>query len=485
MNYKLIANYIGNILRIEGLFMIPALLVSLYHNEFKCVLAFGISIAALLVIGQLMHMIKLKKRNIFVREGFAIVSLSWLAISLFGALPFFISREIPNFIDCFFETVSGFTTTGSSILSNVEALSKGLLYWRSFSHWLGGMGVLVFLLAVVPKGKDNDAESLYILRAESPGPTFGKLVSKMRQTARILYLIYIVLTVIEIILLVIGGMPFFDSLLNSFATAGTGGFGIKNASIGAYDSYYLQGVIGVFMLLFGVNFNIYYLLLARDFKLVFKNEELRFYIITVLVSVTVIAINIRSMFSSWFDAFHHSFFQVSSIITTTGFATTDFSLWPELSRYILVVLMLMGACAGSTGGGLKVSRVLILFKALRNEMQRVVHPRSVKVLRIDGKVQKESLVRNVSMYLVAYVIVMIVSTLLVSVDDFSFTTNVTAVISCMNNIGPGIDIVGPAGNFSGFSWFSKLVLSADMIIGRLEIFPVLALFSPSLWKRCN
>ena len=280
-------------------------------------------------------------------------------------------------------------------------------------------------------------------------------------------------------------MPLFDSVLNSFATAGTGGFGIKNASIGAYDSYYLQGVIAVFMLLFGVNFNIYYLLLAKDFKQIFKNEELRFYVITVLASVIVIAINIHSMFSSWFDAFHHSFFQVASIITTTGFATTDFSLWPELSRYILVVLMLMGACAGSTGGGFKVSRVLILFKSLRNEMQRVVHPRSVKVLRIDGKVQNEALVRNVSMYLVAYVIVLIVSTLLISVDNFSFTTNATAVISCMNNIGPGLDLVGPTGNFGSFSWFSKLILSADMIIGRLEIFPVLALFSPSLWKRCN
>ena len=485
MNYKLIANYIGNILRIEGLFMIPALLVSLYHNEFKCVLAFGISIATLLVIGQLMHMLKTKKRNIFVREGFAIVSLSWIAISLFGALPFFISREIPNFIDCFFETVSGFTTTGSSILSNVEALSKGLLYWRSFTHWLGGMGVLVFMLAVIPKGKDNDAQSLYILRAESPGPTFGKLVSRMRQTAQILYIIYIVLTIIEIVLLFVGGMPFFDSVLNSFGTAGTGGFGIKNASIGAYDSYYLQSVIGVFMLLFGVNFNIYYLLLAKDFKQIFRNEELRFYIITVAASVVVITVNVHSMFPSWFDAFHHSFFQVSSIITTTGYATTDFSLWPELSRYVLVVLMLLGACAGSTGGGLKVSRALILFKSLRNEMQRVVHPRSVKVIRVDGKVQNEALVRSVAMYLVAYVIVLIVSTLLVSIDNFGFTTNATAVISCMNNIGPGLDLVGPTGNFGSFSWFSKLVLSADMIIGRLEIFPVLALFSPSLWKRCN
>lgn len=485
MNYKLVANYIGHILRIEGLFMLPALLVSLYYNEFKCVLAFGITMAAVLILGHILIIVKPKSRNIFVREGFAIVSLSWVMLSLFGALPFFISREIPNYIDCFFEIVSGFTTTGSSILSNVEALSKGLLYWRSFSHWLGGMGVLAFMLAVVPKNKDNDADSLYILRAESPGPTFGKLASKMRQTARILYIIYIVMTVIEIILLVAGGMPLFDSFLNAFGTAGTGGFGIKNASIGAYDSYYLQGVIAVFMMLFGINFNVYYLLLARDFKQIFKNEELRAYLITIAASVVIIAINTHSMFSSWFEAFHHSFFQVSSIITTTGYATTDFNLWPELSKSILVALMFIGACAGSTGGGFKVSRMIILFKSLRNEMQRVVHPHSVKVLRVDGKVQSESLVRNVSMYLVVYVIVLVASILIVSVDNFSFTTNSTAVISCLNNIGPGLDVVGPTGNFGGFSWLSKLVLSADMIIGRLEIFPVLALFSPSMWKRCN
>jgi trk system potassium uptake protein TrkH len=483
MNYKLIANYIGNILRIEGLFMIPALLVSLYHNEFKCVLAFGISIAALLVIGQLMHMIKPQKRNVFVREGFAIVSLSWLAISLFGALPFFISREIPNFIDCFFETVSGFTTTGSSILSNVEALSKGLLYWRSFSHWLGGMGVLVFLLAVVPNGKDNDAQSLYILRAESPGPTFGKLVSKMRQTAQILYIIYIALTIIEIILLFAGGMPLFDSVLNSFATAGTGGFGIKNASIGAYDSYYLQGVIAVFMLLFGVNFNIYYLLLARDFKLVFKNEELRFYIITVLVSVTVIAINIRSMFSSWFDAFHHSFFQVSSIITTTGFSTTDFSLWPELSRYILVVLMLMGACAGSTGGGFKVQRFVILWKSGFASLRKMVHPNSVNQVKSDDKILRSEVLQHVLSYLILYLGLVIASFLLISLDDMDFGTAVSAVSTCINNIGPGMNRVGPMENFSFLSDFSKMVLSADMLLGRLEIFPILVLLSPSVWRK--
>ena len=483
MNYKLIANYIGNILRIEGLFMIPALLVSLYHNEFKCVLAFGISIAALLVIGQLMHMIKPKKRNIFVREGFAIVSLSWLAISLFGALPFFISREIPNFIDCFFETVSGFTTTGSSILSNVEALSKGLLYWRSFSHWLGGMGVLVFLLAVVPNGKDNDAQSLYILRAESPGPTFGKLVSKMRQTAQILYIIYIALTIIEIILLFAGGMPLFDSVLNSFATAGTGGFGIKNASIGAYDSYYLQGVIAVFMLLFGVNFNIYYLLLARDFKLVFKNEELRLYFGIAAGSIVLIAINISRMYNTVYESVHHAAFQVVSIMTTTGYGTVDFEQWPAFSKAILLSLMFIGASAGSTGGGLKVSRVLLLMKSIRRTIRKALHPRRVQPVYMDGRAVSEEVCDNVNAYLAIYCVILVLSFAIISVDGFSIGTNFSAVASCFNNIGPGFELVGATQNFSIYSDLSKIILSLDMLLGRLEIFPLLLLLSPDTWSR--
>ena len=483
MNYKLIANYIGNILRIEGLFMIPALLVSLYHNEFNCVLAFGISIAALLVIGQLMHMIKPQKRNVFVREGFAIVSLSWLAISLFGALPFFISREIPNFIDCFFETVSGFTTTGSSILSNVEALSKGLLYWRSFSHWLGGMGVLVFLLAVVPNGKDNDAQSLYILRAESPGPTFGKLVSKMRQTAQILYIIYIALTIIEIILLFAGGMPLFDSVLNSFATAGTGGFGIKNASIGAYDSYYLQGVIGVFMLLFGVNFNIYYLLLARDFKLVFKNEELRLYFGIAAGSVVLIAINISRMYNTVCESVHHAAFQVVSIMTTTGYGTVDFEQWPAFSKAILLSLMFIGASAGSTGGGLKVSRVLLLMKSIRRTIRKALHPRRVQPVYMDGRAVSEEVCDNVNAYLAIYCVILVLSFAVISVDGFSIGTNFSAVASCFNNIGPGFELVGATQNFSIYSDLSKIILSLDMLLGRLEIFPLLLLLSPDTWSR--
>ena len=483
MNYKLIANYIGNILRIEGLFMIPALLVSLYHNEFKCVLAFGISIAALLVIGQLMHMIKPKKRNIFVREGFAIVSLSWLAISLFGALPFFISREIPNFIDCFFETVSGFTTTGSSILSNVEALSKGLLYWRSFSHWLGGMGVLVFLLAVVPNGKDNDAQSLYILRAESPGPTFGKLVSKMRQTAQILYIIYIALTIVEIILLFAGGMPLFDSVLNSFATAGTGGFGIKNASIGAYDSYYLQGVIGVFMLLFGVNFNAYFLLLMRRFRRAAASEEVRAYFVIIGVAVVIITANIYSMYNGLGEALRHAAFQVGSIITTTGFSSCDFDLWPTLSKEILVMLMFVGACAGSTGGGMKVSRLLLMGKTVGKELKQALHPQVVAPVRMDGKVVNHETIRATNVYVAAYIFIFAASFFLISLDGFDMVTNFTAIAATLNNIGPGLAQVGPMMNFGSYSNPAKLVMIFDMLAGRLEIFPMLVFFMPDTWRR--
>ena len=485
MNLRIIGIYLGHILRIEGLFMFPALFISLYKNEHNCVVAFGITIALLLIIGQLLLLIKPKRKEIFAREGFAIVSLSWIIISVFGALPFYISGEIPKFIDCFFETVSGFTTTGSSILSNIESLSTGLLYWRSFTHWLGGMGILVFVLAVVPRSKDTSGDSLHILRAESPGPSVGKLTSKMSQTARILYAIYISMTLIEILMLRAGGMPLFDSITNSFATAGTGGFSIKNASIGAYDSYYLQTVISVFMLLFGVNFNIFHLLLLREYSQVLHNEELRLYLSIVGVSVVIITINVHSMFSSWFEAFHHSLFQVASIITTTGFSTVDFALWPELSKFILVVLMVIGACAGSTGGGIKVARLLILLKALRNEIQKMVHPRSVKIMKIDGKVQSDKVIHSVTMFIVAYAIIMVASMMIVSIDNFSFTTTTTAVIACMNNIGPGLDIVGPVGNFGGFSFLSKIVLAADMIIGRLEIFPVIILFSPALWKRCN
>ena len=482
MNYKLIANYIGNILRIEGLFMIPALLVSLYHNEFKCVLAFGISIAALLVIGQLMHMIKPKKRNIFVREGFAIVSLSWLAISLFGALPFFISREIPNFIDCFFETVSGLTTTGSSILSNVEALSKGLLYWRSFSHWLGGMGVLVFLLAVVPNGKDNDAQSLYILRAESPGPTFGKLVSKMRQTAQILYIIYIALTIIEIILLFAGGMPLFDTLCNAFATAGTGGFAIKADSFAGY-SYYHQTVTTVFMALFGVNFSIYFFILRRKFDLVWKNTELRWYLAIIFLSIAAITLNILPMYPRACDALHHAAFSVSSVITTTGFGTENFGLWPEFSRVILVLLMLIGACAGSTGGGLKISRLVILVKTVQREVRLLLHPRTVKVMTIDGKPLSNDTVRGVSAYFLTYVFLIVISILLVSLDGFDGSTTITAVFATVNNIGPGLGMVDPAGSYAAFSPLAKVVLTLDMLFGRLELYPMLILMLPTTWTR--
>ncbi len=483
MNKRAICYFIGHILRLESIFMIPALLISLVNQEIASVHALLITVAALLICGHLLLFFKKgAEKGIHAREGFVTVALAWIVISFFGALPFWISGAIPNFIDAFFETVSGFTTTGSTILTDIERMPMGLLYWRSFTHWLGGMGILVFMLAVVPQSKGS-GDSFHLLRAESPGPQVGKLVPTMRSSARILYGIYIGLTLLEIVLLLCGGMPLFDSIVNAFGTAGTGGFAIKNASIAAYNSYYLQGVIAVFMVLFGVNFSIYYLLLVKEFKQAWRNEELRAYLVIVLASTVVIALNILPQYSGIWQSLHHAFFQVSSIITTTGFATADFNQWPELSRTLLVVLMIVGACAGSTGGGMKVSRMLILWKSLKNEIQKLLHPRSIKVIRMDGKVVDASVTRGVNMFLVAYCLICIVSILLVSLDNFDFTSTVTAVLACINNVGPGLEMVGPVGNFSDFSWFSKLVLSGNMLIGRLEIFPMVLLFAPSVWKR--
>lgn len=482
MNIRIVLNYVGHILRIEGLSMIPALLIALYKGEHASFLSFAVTIALLALLGTVAVRIKAGDKLIYSREGFAVVALSWISLSFFGAFPFYFSGEIPSFLDSFFETVSGFTTTGSSILTDVEAMPMSLLYWRSFTNWLGGMGVLVFMLAIVPMSKGNGSP-LRIMRAESPGPAVEKLVPKLRYTARILYIIYISMTLIEIILLLCGGMPLFDSVLHSFGTAGTGGFSIKNASIGAYDSVYLQGVISVFMLLFGVNFNFYYLILIKKIRPAFKNAELRLYLSIVAVSVAAIAINTRSLFENTFEAFHHSLFQVSSIITTTGYATTDFDLWPQFSRMLLLALMIVGACAGSTGGGIKVARLLILIKAMRNSIQKMIHPRSVKLVKVNGVVVEKEVLAEINVYLTFYTITMLISLLGVSLDDFNLDTNISSVVSCLNNIGPGLGMVGPTGNFSQFSPLSKLVLSADMLIGRLEIFPMILLFAPSSWKR--
>ncbi len=467
---------------VEALLMLPALGISLYQREMEAVRGFLIAIAALLVLGLLSALSRPKNKSFYNREGFVIVGLSWILVSVFGALPFCLSGWIPNFVDSIFETVSGFTTTGASILTDIEVLPLGLLYWRSFTHWLGGMGVLVFLLAIVPMNQRGSGNSLHVLRAESPGPQVGKLVPRLHQTAKILYGIYLVMTVVQILLLLAGSVPLFDAVTISFGTAGTGGFAIKNDSLAGYSPY-AQTVVTIFMALFGVNFNIFYLLLIRAFSKVFFNEELRAYLAIMLGSTLLIAWNIYELFDENFgQALHHAAFQVSSIMTTTGYATVDFNTWPEFSRLLLVVLMILGASAGSTGGGIKISRLLILLKSARNTVVRLLHPRAVKVARLDGETLDHEVVRGVNGFMTLYCLVAILSSLIISVDNFSFETNITAVLACLNNIGPGLGIVGPIGNYADFSPFSKLVLSADMLIGRLEIFPMIILFAPSVWK---
>lgn len=483
MNKRMIARMVGVLFALEALFMLPAVAVCLCYGETGAPLRGFLWTAALLAVlaGALLLAGRRATRDFYAREGFIIVALGWLLLSALGALPFYISREIPRYVDAFFETVSGFTTTGASILTNVEAMSHGLLYWRSFTHWLGGMGMLVFLLAVVPTGK-GAGYGIHLLRAESPGPSVGKIVPRMRQTASLLYKIYIVLTVACIGFLLAGGMPLFDSLCTAFGTAGTGGFGVRNDSMAGYSPY-LQNVCTVFMALFGVNFSIYFLLLLREWRAALFDEELLLYLGVMLGAMFLIAVDVRPLFSGFGEAFHHASFTVSSIMTTTGFATEDFNLWPQLSRSILCILMVIGASAGSTGGGVKVARVLLLGKSLAAEVRRMLRPRSVNVVRVNQRVVKDDVLHGVNVYMAAYCALAVVSFLLVSVDDFSMETNLTAVMACMNNIGPGLDVVGPTGNYALFSPFSKVILSVDMLLGRLEIFPILVLFSRHTWDR--
>ena len=482
MNYKMVGRFLAQILTVEGLFMIPAVIIGYVCGEDNAMQALLWSI---LIIAVVVAFLRLTCRHaasgFYAKEGLACVGLGWIGMSLFGGLPFFIAREIPNYVDALFEIVSGFTTTGSSILPAVEDMSQCLLYWRSFSHWLGGMGMLVFLLAVVPTGK-GAGYSIHLLRAESPGPSVGKMVPRMRQTASLLYKIYIVLTVLCVLFLLAGGMPLFDSLCTAFGTAGTGGFGIKNNSMADYSPY-LQNVCTVFMALFGVNFSVYFLLLLREWRGALLDEELLLYGGIMLTAMFVIAADITPLFSGFGEAFHHASFTVSSVMTTTGFATEDFNLWPQLSRAILCILMVVGASAGSTGGGIKVARLLLLFKSLAAEVRRMLRPRSVNVVRVNGRVVKDEVLRGVNVYMAAYCAIAVASFLAVSVDDFSLETNLTAVLACFNNIGPGLDLVGPASNYSLFSTFSKVVLSLDMLLGRLEIFPIIVLFSRHTWNR--
>ena len=482
MNHKMIGRFIAQILSIEGAFMIPALLISLGYSAWSAAQAFLITIAVIAAVCAVLFLVCKKAPNALdAREGMICVGISWIILSLFGCLPFVISGEIPRYIDAFFEIVSGFTTTGSSILSDVEALSPGILYWRSFSHWLGGMGVLVFLLAVAPGSRDKGF-TMHLLRAESPGPDVGKLVPKMRKTASILYLIYIVMTFIDFLLLLLGDMPWLDALCTAFGTAGTGGFGIRNDSMASYSPY-IQYVTAIFMFLFGINFSCYYLLLLRHFKPVFRDEELRTYFLIVAVAIGAICLNVRHMYGSLEETFRHASFTVSTIVTTTGYGTTDFDRWPAFSKGIIMLLMVVGACAGSTGGGLKISRLLYLLKSLGRNITQILNPRRVKAVRYNGQVLNETVLANTNAYLVAYVFIIIGSYLLVSLDDQSIGTTFTAVLACFNNIGPGLEAVGPTCNFSHLSDLSKLVLSADMLAGRLEIFPILVLFSPATWKK--
>lgn len=482
MNYKMIGKYISRILFIEAILMVPALLISLVEKNTRATTAFLATIGIIFASVFVLFMItRDAKRIMYAREGFVCVGLSWIFMSLLGCLPFVISGEIPKFIDAFFETVSGFTTTGASILSNVEGLSKGMLYWRSFTHWIGGMGVLVFLLALA-SSKEGDGFTMHLLRAESPGPDVGKLVPHIKETAKILYLIYILLTILDYIFLLIGNMPAFDAICTAFGTAGTGGFGIKNDSIAGYSPY-IQNVCTVFMLLFGVNFSCYYLLLLKQFKSVFKDEELRMYVIMVGASICAIAWNIKDMYTTISESFRHASFQVASVVTTTGFATTDFDLWPSFSKSILLCLMLVGACAGSTGGGLKCGRALLLIKSLRKNIHQALHPNKVQVITNNGRVVNQKVLQNTQAYLAAYAMIIIGSYVVISLDGQSMMTNMSAVIACFNNIGPGFESVGATCNYAAYGIISKLILIIDMLAGRLEIFPILVLFTRTTWKR--
>ena len=481
MNYKMMGRFIAQILSIEGLFMIPALLISLFCGETAAVSGFLWTLGLLIAVTAVLFLLCRNAPSAFyAKEGLVCVGASWVVLSLIGCLPFYISREIPLYIDAFFEIVSGFTTTGSSILPNVEALSKGLLYWRSFSHWLGGMGVLVFLLAFT--GEKGKGFTMHLLRAESPGPSVGKLVPKMRKTASILYMLYICLTILNILFLLLGGMPLFDAVCTAFGTAGTGGFGVRNDSLAGYSPY-LQNVTTVFMALFGINFSCYYLLLLGQVRNVFKDEELRLYFGIIFGSILLIVLNLRGFYGTLAETIRHAAFTVSSIMTTTGFATTDFDLWPAFSKAIIMLLMIIGACAGSTGGGLKVARLLLLVKSLMRNIGQVLKPRKVQMVRNNGAVVDEKILDTANAYLAAYVVILFVSFLVISLDNFSVTTNFTAVLACFNNIGPGLEAVGPTCNFSGYSVLSKIVLCFDMLAGRLEIFPMLVLFSRSTWRR--
>ncbi len=479
MNRKMTTYILGRMLGVEALVLLIPMLVSLIYGE-EGWKAFLLTSVILVFLYLLFGRKKPEDSTIYGKDGFIIIASAWIFWSVFGALPFYISGAIPSYVDAFFETVSGFTTTGSTILTDIASLPYGMNFWRCLTHWIGGMGVLVFVLVIVSL---EDKNSMHLMRAEVPGPETDKLVPKARDTAKILYGMYLVLTVAEIILLLAGGMNLYDSIIHAFSTAGTGGFNNRNNSVAYYDSAYIDGVITVFMILFGINFNMYYLLMLKKVKEVFKNEEVRAYLGIILGASALITINILSIYKKPLKAFRYAIFQVASVITTTGMATADYNLWPEFSKCILLTIMVIGACAGSTGGGMKVSRILIGLKSVKREMNRLIHPKSVSIVKVNGKKVKEETLRGVYVYFIAYIAIFIVSVLLISLNNFDFATTFSGVLTTINNVGPGISAVGPIENFSAFSNFSKIVFCLDMLIGRLEIFPFLMLFSPNLWRR--
>ena len=480
MNKKMVISTLGQLTLSEAALMLLPLITSLIYGEMRVALAFLVAIVVAALLGGAMFLLfRTENKLIYAKEGFVIVAFGWLIMSAIGALPFVISGDIPSYVDAFFETVSGFTTTGASILGNVELLSHGALFWRSFTHWVGGMGVLVFVMAVLPSISDR---SIHIMRAEMPGPIVGKIVPRARQTARILYVIYFVMTVAQIVLMLLGGMPLFDSVLHAFGTAGTGGFGIKADSIASYSPY-LQWVIAIFMFLFGVNFNLYYLFIMKKFRSAIKSGEFWAYVGITAGAITLICINIYPSFGSFGEALRASAFQVSSIITTTGFSTVDFNLWPTMSKTVILILMFVGACAGSTGGGFKVTRVVMLIKTIKQELKRMLHPRSVSTVKFEGKALDRTTTASVGTYLALYLVCFVVIVLVISFEPFDFETTFSAALSCFNNIGPGFSSVGPMASYAEYSAFSKIVLSLAMLLGRLEIYPLLIALSPSTWTK--
>lgn len=478
MNYSIVLYILGCVLKFESAFLVLPALVGLIYREHASVSYLAVAVLCL-TLGVLLTHKKPRSTNLYTREGFVAVALSWIIMSIFGAIPFVLTGDIPFYVDALFETISGFTTTGSSILTDVESISKASLFWRSFSHWIGGMGVFVFIMAILPM---MGGSTMNLMKAESPGPSVSKLVPHVKDTAKILYGIYIAITICEATILRALGMPLFDSLTTTFGTVGTGGFGIRNDSIAGYFPA-IQITITVFMILSGINYTAYFYILTGKIKELFKIEEVRWYLAIIFGSVAVITWNVRSLYPTFSETLRHAFFQVGSIITTTGYATTDFDLWPALSKTLLVTLMFIGACAGSTSGGIKVSRILILLKTIRKELSLIIHPRQVKKIRMDGHPVDHETLRSANVFLVVYFVLLLTSMLLISVDEFDFSTNFTSVVTVLNNIGPGLNLVGPTQNFSIFSPFSKFVLMFDMLAGRLELFPMMILLMPSTWKR--